>query len=306
MVAEERLSTEDQELEAVLEPAEEPQPGRFAGLAQRLKAKRWFLPGAALVVGLLIGWFVLGWLLWPVRWTNTDLWDLRPEHQERLLSLVAEDYWRTADIRRVRATLDGWDDRALSERLLAMEAREPNPEARQHLVALQEALRLPEMSKPLLASLFGQKTVLFGMVLSALPMAVAVVIAFSSIVKRPATGEQTEEEAEEGEEGELSEDELEQAAVLAAQAGTAEAEGQKPEEEQKKTEQAAAPEATEGGEGEVADILTNLFDDDNEGLERLQALSKGLEDLDIDSLLQRARDVVSQLVRIHALRSQAA
>ena len=69
------------------------------------------------VLGLLVGWFVLGWWIWPVRWTNTDPWDLREEHQIHFLMFLAEDYWYNADIRQVQKALDGWDRQALEEKL---------------------------------------------------------------------------------------------------------------------------------------------------------------------------------------------
>jgi len=303
MEPEERLPTTPDAPDTALDAQDAPRSASFTDLLKRLKGA-WRSLSVALGVGMLLGWLVLGWLLFPVKWTNTDPWDLRSEHQERYLSLVAEDYWRTLDIRSAMAALDGWDQGALAKRLASMETREQNPERRQHLAALGEALRLPQVGKPLLASLFGQKAVMVGVIFSALPMAMAVVIAFSSFAKRPATEEGgAPQKAEEGEE--LSEEEIQQIAVLTeAQAGGAQGEEKKPGEE-KKAEQATSTEATEE-QGEVTDLLTNLFDDDSEILERLQALSKGLEDVDVDSLLKQAREIAGQLFRVHALRSQAA
>ena len=304
MEPEERLPTTPDAPDTALDAQDAPRSASFTDLLKRLKGA-WRSLSVALGVGMLLGWLVLGWLLFPVKWTNTDPWDLRPEHQERYLSLVAEDYWRTLDIRSTMAALDGWDQEALSKRLASMGAREQNPERRQHLAALGEALRLPQVGKPLLASLLGQKAVMVGVVFSALPMVMAVVIAFSSFAKRSATEEgDALQRAEDGEE--LSEEEIQQLAVLAeAQAGTAQQDEEKKPGEEKKAEQAITTEQTEE-QNEVTDLLTNLFDDDSEILERLQALSKGLEDVDVDSLLKQAREIAGQLFRVHALRSQAA
>ncbi|MBC7256168.1 MAG: hypothetical protein H5T66_08720 [Chloroflexi bacterium] len=53
---------------------------------------RWRLAlwvGAAVLGGLVIG-LLLGWLVWPVRWVNTDPCDLRPEHQKTYVLMVAD------------------------------------------------------------------------------------------------------------------------------------------------------------------------------------------------------------------------
>ena len=43
---------------------------------------------AGLVIGLILGWFVIGWGLWPVQWTDAAPQDLRQD--------VKEDYLRMA------------------------------------------------------------------------------------------------------------------------------------------------------------------------------------------------------------------
>jgi hypothetical protein len=55
----------------------------------------WFWPLVAFLVGLLIGWLVIGWALWPVTWKNTLPQDLRPAERDAYLGsgtsgLVAE------------------------------------------------------------------------------------------------------------------------------------------------------------------------------------------------------------------------
>lgn len=51
----------------------------------------------AFVLGLLIGWFVLGWLLAPVQWTNALLQDLRVEDQQAFVVAQAEAFATTQD-----------------------------------------------------------------------------------------------------------------------------------------------------------------------------------------------------------------
>lgn len=49
------------------------------------------------VVGLLIGWFVFGWLLAPVQWTDALMQDLRLEDQQMFLVTEAEAFALTQD-----------------------------------------------------------------------------------------------------------------------------------------------------------------------------------------------------------------
>jgi polyisoprenyl-teichoic acid--peptidoglycan teichoic acid transferase len=51
----------------------------------------------ALVAGLLVGWLVIGWWLWPVEWANALPVDLSPQTRSAYLDLVAESYARSPD-----------------------------------------------------------------------------------------------------------------------------------------------------------------------------------------------------------------
>lgn len=53
----------------------------------------------AFIVGLLIGWFVLGWGLAPVQWSGAQLQDLRSEDQQMFLAAQAEAFALTQDNR---------------------------------------------------------------------------------------------------------------------------------------------------------------------------------------------------------------
>ncbi|MCS6843872.1 MAG: hypothetical protein NZ528_06045 [Caldilineales bacterium] len=52
----------------------------------------WLLVGGAFLAGLLLGWIVLGWWLFPVEWTNATPRDLRPADQQMFLRTVAEAF----------------------------------------------------------------------------------------------------------------------------------------------------------------------------------------------------------------------
>jgi len=71
---------------------------------------------AALVIGVLIGWFAIGWGLWPVSWTGTDPVDLRQGEREDYLSLVAGDYSLTRDASVALDRLASWPSLADANR----------------------------------------------------------------------------------------------------------------------------------------------------------------------------------------------
>jgi hypothetical protein len=138
----------------------------------------------AFVVGLVLGWVVIGWWLWPVRWTNSEPWDLRPEHQRTYVALVAESYWRTGDVARAREALDGWDDEGLARLLATMMSQASTPEERQRLADLAEALALPETQEGGLTSLLDQRTIVLSALVSALPLVLAIILAVSPLLRK--------------------------------------------------------------------------------------------------------------------------
>lgn len=52
----------------------------------------------AFLVGLLLGWVVLGWWLFPVQYTNAYLQDLRTADKAQVLALAAQNYQLTGDL----------------------------------------------------------------------------------------------------------------------------------------------------------------------------------------------------------------
>jgi hypothetical protein len=79
----------------------------------------YFWPVIAFLVGLLVGWLVIGWLVWPVTWTNAQLRDLRPELRYEYVAMVAESYAQTRNIEQARARLAGWPQEDLAKDLSA-------------------------------------------------------------------------------------------------------------------------------------------------------------------------------------------
>ena len=59
----------------------------------------------AFIVGLLIGWFLFGWLIAPVQWSGATAQDLRPEDQQMIVTAQAEAFALTQDNRSTIARL---------------------------------------------------------------------------------------------------------------------------------------------------------------------------------------------------------
>ena len=291
--------------------APEAKRGRFAGL---IKGSRGYIIGLTFVAGLLLGWMVIGWWLWPVQWTNSNPWDLHPEHQKTFVGLVAEDFWRTSDVFRAREALAGWDAQALADLLAQMQAQASSPEARQHLEALAEALMLPETEVDLLTSLLDQKAIILGALLSALPLVLAIALAVSPLVRnRRQPGEEllaleeqlertleellAQEGREEGQEGQrLQEGQQEEEEQEGQQA-----EGEEGEEGEEEEEYEEEEEELESG-ADVQDLVFSLLDEEDSALPALESLCKNLLDIDAPDLLEQAKKVAHDLSRGNALR----
>jgi hypothetical protein len=110
----------------------------------------YFWPVIAFLVGLLFGWLVIGWLVWPVEWTNAQPADLRPDLRYEYVAMVAESYGQTGNLEQARTRLAGWDETTLARDL---------SEAQGVLVArnnIATAQRLQELSVALGANAAAQ------------------------------------------------------------------------------------------------------------------------------------------------------
>jgi hypothetical protein len=109
--------------------------------------KKETLVGAAagLIVGLLLGWLVIGWWLWPVKWVDADPWDLRAEHKQAYVAMVADSLATNGDSGLAQQRLRNWDRKELSKILQDLiedrRARQMGLEA-QNLEMLRAALGL--------------------------------------------------------------------------------------------------------------------------------------------------------------------
>lgn len=79
----------------------------------------WLIAGAlALFCGLVIGWQVIGWRLWPVKWTAVLPADLNEADRAQYLDMVAESYVLNKNVALVRQRLASFPP-AEQEALLA-------------------------------------------------------------------------------------------------------------------------------------------------------------------------------------------
>jgi hypothetical protein len=286
------------------------------GVADLIRGYRGYLVGLTFVAGLLLGWLVIGWWLWPVQWTNTDPWQLRTKYQRTFVSLVAEDYWQTRDISRAREALAGWDAESLAKLLATMENQSSSPEEQQHLAALAEALEMPQAGWSLTASLLSQKTILLASILTASPLVVATALAAYSLVQNRTQRAggllsiegQIEEELEEL----MAQGEGPQGEGQDQEGGMQEQEGEEQDQEEilvegEEKEEDYEEDAYEEDDEEendpwVQDFVSDLFDDEDEDVTRLAELCKKLPDIDVPALLEHSKELVNDLRRANALR----
>jgi len=50
------------------------------------------------LIGVLIGWFALGWGLFPIEWTDATPGHLRADYRAAYLAFSAEEFYRTGQI----------------------------------------------------------------------------------------------------------------------------------------------------------------------------------------------------------------
>lgn len=81
-----------------------------------------------LLVGIAIGWFIIGWWLWPVSWTSARPTDLERISRLDYLALVADSFVQNGNLGVVRQRLEGFDLTQVSRDLedLARQSDERN------------------------------------------------------------------------------------------------------------------------------------------------------------------------------------
>jgi hypothetical protein len=103
----------------------------------------WAKGAAIFGLGLLLGWLIIGWVLWPVEYYDTDPPDLRRSHQEAYISLVADSFGLNGDVQLARERLRGFSDEEIREIILTLLERQGEDLAKsQRLRDLAQALAL--------------------------------------------------------------------------------------------------------------------------------------------------------------------
>ncbi|MCX7706749.1 MAG: hypothetical protein N2204_01905, partial [Anaerolineae bacterium] len=117
---------------------------------ESVEGRPWyFWPVIALLAGLLIG-LLIGWWIWPVKWTNTYPSDLRAAERNEYLAMVAESYAANSDLELAKKRLASWPQEKLAEDLVNAQEQALSTNARraQDLDKLISALNLGGVPAP--------------------------------------------------------------------------------------------------------------------------------------------------------------
>jgi hypothetical protein len=287
----------------------------------------WYAAGLAFVAGAILGWLLIGWWLWPVQWTECNLWDLRPAYQRRHVALVAAEYARTGNWAQASADLAGWPAGSLSTLLHAMEEEAPSTEAREQVVALRSALDLP-VDEPPQASAPGRRAAARGLYavfwsIALVVLALAAVPALITLYRLYRARRRKGRQEPGGPQGALTGEEETLESWLEAIAGPEdeaqraspaleEPQSQEGKQDGKETPASGAHDQTlanvetltaePGSDGQDADGGSDLLSGIFAGLEtsdaHIEALAKMTEEVDIDGLAWQSREMLDQLRRL--------
>jgi len=297
-------------LESLLAEAEPPPKRKLA-----LPDLRRFLVVVIFVAGLVLGWVGIGWWLWPVQWTNSNPWQLAPQHQRTYVSLVAQDFARTGDVGKAKQALAGWDRAELQSLLNAMKAETASAEVRADLAALTQVLEFRDAPPMSLVSLMGSTGVLVSVLLP-----VGLLIVAGLVIAAPRRGKGRAAGlfggGGEGEEGEASEAELEELLAGVDMEGQAVQEGQaqegvgpggQPEKEEGETEEKDNEQEEEQAEEQQQPLgdLLSLFEEEDTSLSALEAFCKGMPDVNMNDMVDNMHKVLKRLreMNVQARRS---
>ncbi len=75
-----------------------------------LSRESWIAVALAFIIGLVVGWLVLGWVLFPVAYTNADPWDLNPAAKAMWVTTVADAFSANHDVNLARQRLRGFSN----------------------------------------------------------------------------------------------------------------------------------------------------------------------------------------------------
>src|SRR5712692_1593354 len=73
-----------------------------------LTREAWLGVGLAFILGLFLGWLLLGYALFPIQYTDADPWDLKPSAKEQYVAVVADSFSVNHDLPLARDCLRGF------------------------------------------------------------------------------------------------------------------------------------------------------------------------------------------------------
>lgn len=102
----------------------------------------------AFATGLLIGWLLIGWWIWPVTWANALPVDLSPEYRRTYVVGIAYAFQATGDVERARREMEALGGGVAQRQALEEALTAASPADRDALIELERALQLPLLPRP--------------------------------------------------------------------------------------------------------------------------------------------------------------
>ncbi len=269
---------------------------RRAKRSPRLMAAMGFAAGMLLVLLLAV-------LILPIDFNALGGGQLDSADQRAFITMVADKYWHTKDAARLQKNLAGWNRDELNQIIVAMQADSPDAQSRQQLAALAQALHLPGATSSFTGTVFNQPVFWLGVILAIIPL-----IAASAMVVIPrlrtyspkdepefattATIQALEGHAAKA--GLVEQIDLEQAQQEVANVEKTEGEAEAVEKKEEVEVQAPAEEP-EDQNNPLGD-LASLFDDSEESsISLLENLCKGLKEIGAEELVEKGKQILSDL-----------
>ena len=144
-----------------------------------------------LVVGLIIGLPILGWQVFPVEWYDADPFDLREQHKEAYISMLADSYTLNTNVALARERVEGWDSKELGRIIGQLQAKAGDGAQVQRLDNLAAALGVqaevvpPELAaQPTTVSTLRRLLPIIGIVLAAVLVIAGVIVGTSVLRER--------------------------------------------------------------------------------------------------------------------------
>ena len=240
--------------------------------------------------GMVLGWLVIGWWLWPVEWTSYHPEQSSGNYQQMLINWAADRYWQTGDAAQIQPAFANWPRQDLAKLLLTLQRQTSDTEARRHLIALTYALGLPVTESSLATFIFSQPLMLLSIFLSVAPLLAA--FTYITLPRLRRRGSQATEVAADAAPASESLDDL----LVDVELDPETAQGQAPDqaEEEKKKEEEQAAEESDGQSSGLGD-LASLFEEEDTSINVLEAFCKGMPDMGVDDLLEMGTDLLHRL-----------